>query len=61
MYAERSVRRHGKWPLNDFRRILLQLTDVKCNEDLLSSSVELRAHRQRKEQMGSFNNRSEES
>ena len=61
MYVERNVRCHGKWPLNDFRQILLQLTDVTFNEDLLSSSGELRAHRQRKEQMGSFNNRSEES
>jgi len=47
--------------MSDFKENLLQLTNVKCNENLLSSSGELRAHRQRKEQVGSFNNRSEVS
>jgi hypothetical protein len=47
--------------MSHFKQILLQLTDAKCNEDLLSSSGELRAQKQRKEQVGSFNNRSEDS
>jgi hypothetical protein len=47
--------------MSDIKKILSQLTNVKCNEDLLSSYGELRAHRQRKEQVGSFNNRSKES
>jgi hypothetical protein len=47
--------------MSHFKEILLQLKDVICKDDLLSISGELRAHRQRKEQVGSFNNRSEES